>query len=368
MRHITIMSWQKGVYSPQIDSLLLMCRLLGISPLRFFCERSPLTSFAPVRKGSKERPITLREKRTALSSDELRLALEAVLVSEEEPPPSINEVAKRLGYRDRVPLYKRFPELCHAITARHQKLDPNFRRLHKQRIRADELQQALEAALMGDEEPPPSVEEVAKRLGYRSSSILYNRFPGLCRAITSRHLEQYSIEHLQRELEAVLESADSFPSPDEVAQRLGCPGRMLREQFPELWSAITRRYIEPLDIVALRAALVNEIQSDEEPRSMREIARALGYPVHIYLRIFPDECREISARRQAYRKRNKELRMQAIQKEVLRAVLAIEAEKAYPSERRVMEYVDRFCVCPPLFQLEIIVPWKEILIKRGYRV
>ena len=143
---------------------------------------------------------------------------------------------------------------------------------------------------------------------------------------------------------------------------------MLREQFPELWSAITRRYIEPLDIVDLRAVLEKEIQSHEEPRSMREIARALGYPVHIFLRIFPDECREISTRRQVYRKRNKELRMRSIQKEVLRAVLAIEAEKAYPSERRVMEHVDRFCVCPPLFQLEIIVPWKEILIKRGYRV
>jgi hypothetical protein len=119
-------------------------------------------------------------------------------------------------------------------------------------------------------------DEVASRLGYRSSSALYNRFPELCCAITARHLEQYNIEHLRPELEAFLDYAVPSPSLGEVAKHLGCPAKVLRNSFPELCRPITRQRrlrSEPIDIEGLRAALERELLSNEEPRSMRQVAK-----------------------------------------------------------------------------------------------
>lgn len=241
----TVAEWQRGANAPQFDTLLLISRLLGTTPRSFLLEKPTAPDFAPVKRGSDIHPIVLREKRTALSSDELRQALEAVLTS--------------------------------------------------------------------DEDPPPSLEEVTKRLGYRSSTVLRNRFPELCSAIVSRHTV-------------------------------------------------------PIDIKGLRVALERELLSNEEPRSMREVARDLGHPVQTLLRYHPDLCHEIAARRKAYRKRNKEARRQKIREEVRRVVLAMHAEKKYPSQRRVMEHVDRSCVSPPLFELEAYIPWCEVLIELAYQV
>ncbi len=49
----------------------------------------------------------------------LHEALEAILQNAEDPPLSMHEVAQRLGY-DQSHLYKRFPDLCQAISKRYQ--------------------------------------------------------------------------------------------------------------------------------------------------------------------------------------------------------------------------------------------------------
>jgi AraC-like DNA-binding protein len=364
----TVAVWQKGASSPQFETLLLISRHLGTTPRSFFLEKSTIPNFAPVRRGNNVHSIALRESRTALNSDELRLALETVLSSDEDPPPSIDEVARRLGYRGYTQFYTRFPELSRAITARHQRRNPNYRRLKRKSMSSDELRQALEAVLTGDEDPSPSVYEVARRLGYRSSSALYRRFSELCRAITVKHLDQYGREYLQRELEAALKCSDPPPSLEEVAERLGCPISMLRKKFPKLCQAIVSRHTVPIDIEGLRSALEGELLSNEEPRSMREVARSIGYPVQTFLWYLPDLCHEIAARRKAHRKRNKEVRRQMVREEVRRVVLAVHAEKKYPSQRRVRECVDRSCVSPPLFELEVLTPWREALIELGYQI
>jgi AraC-like DNA-binding protein len=363
----TVAEWQKGVNSPQFDTLLLISRLLGTDPRSFLLEKPTISSFAPVKIGSDVHPIILRESRTALSMDELRQALKAVLTSDEYPSPSISEVAKRLGYRRWSSLYARFPELCRAITAKHQRQNPNYRRLQRSSMSQDELRQALEGVLTSDEYPSSSVDEIARRLGYRSSSPLYRRFPELCHAISARHQEQYNIEHLRPELEAILECIDSAPALNEVAKRLGCPVNVLRKRFPELCSAIVERHFKPINTEDLHAALKRELRSNREPRSMREVAKDLGYPVKTLRGLFPDVCREISAQGQAYHRKHNRLRMQTIQNEVRRVVLTIHAEYAYPSQRKVMERIDRSCVCPPIFGLEAYSSWNEIMRELGYR-
>src|SRR5206468_4394133 len=49
----------------------------------------------------------------------LKSALEGVLASDQRPYPTVQDVAKRLECCDTV-LYDHFPELCHAIAKRHR--------------------------------------------------------------------------------------------------------------------------------------------------------------------------------------------------------------------------------------------------------
>ncbi|MEH2158870.1 TniQ family protein [Nostoc sp.] len=51
--------------------------------------------------------------------DFLRSELERALENEEYPPPTLIEISKKIGQNNTNVLYKNFPELCYAITAKH---------------------------------------------------------------------------------------------------------------------------------------------------------------------------------------------------------------------------------------------------------
>lgn len=89
--------------------------------------------------------------------------------------PCVAEVARRIGWTF-CRLSRNFPELCRLVTRRHVKSQ-------KERWRkvGDDLKASLE------EDPPPSMAEMIKRLGYSETS-LYSRFQALCRRIGRRHL------------------------------------------------------------------------------------------------------------------------------------------------------------------------------------
>jgi hypothetical protein len=63
------------------------------------------------------------------------------LQSKEDPPPSMREVARRLSY-DQSHLYKHFPDLCHAISARYLAYQQEQRQSRLRRI-SGEIQQTL---------------------------------------------------------------------------------------------------------------------------------------------------------------------------------------------------------------------------------
>ncbi len=345
------------------------------SPLRL---RFPELSKAITAKYQKRNSKRKRGK----SSDELRQALETALASNEEPPPSLKEVAQRLGYRSLGPLYGRFPELSQAITAKYQKYNP----CRREPMGSDELRHALESVLASDEEPPPSLKEVAQRLGYQSASPIQIRFPELSQAITAQYHQGYpyfaflskcfpqlpqavslkrrNSEDLQQTLETLLESADPMIwHQQQIRKRLGYSIHKLHHCFPELSVLLQRRLIQSpdFDIEGLQAALEKELLSDDEPRSLAAVARSLGYPVQILKKFFPVVCQQINAREKLHRKKRTELRQQKIQEEVQRVMLHLHAEYKYPNSSQVLKRVDRFCVCPPIFYLEVYVLWRKLL-------
>src|SRR6266567_4255155 len=255
--------------------------------------------------------------------EELRQALEAVLASDEDPPPSVAEVAQRLGYRSERSLYRRLPELSRAIAERHRKYKFNRQKL----MSLEELRQALEAILANDEEPFPSIQEVAQRLGYRHPTFLYKHFPELSRAIS---MKKRNREDLQQKLEMFLKDADPAITQQEIAKHFGWSINKLHHHCPELRSTLEKRLIQSFDIEALQAALEKELTSDSVPQSLSAVARSLGYPVRTLMRFFPEICQKIIVRGQVYRKARSELRKQRVQDEVQRAVLTIHAEQKYP--------------------------------------
>ena len=113
------MGWREGRTIPSLGSLLQICSALGTTPLRLL--RGDVGGVdRPTARRLPTPPVQRRPRRnhTALERQALRQALEAVLASEAQPPPSLRAVAERL---DETTTYLRrhLPGLCRAISARH---------------------------------------------------------------------------------------------------------------------------------------------------------------------------------------------------------------------------------------------------------
>jgi hypothetical protein len=68
--------------------------------------------------------------------------------------------------------------------------------MHKSRrnvaqLESHQLRAALEAALANTEQPPPSLAQLARRLGHEKTQMLRRRFPELCQAISDRHIDYH---------------------------------------------------------------------------------------------------------------------------------------------------------------------------------
>jgi hypothetical protein len=129
-------------YVPRLELLLKLCHCFGTSPLRFLTADQivvdlsrinfPVLSQLPARPKTSPKPF---------DTAGLRRALETVLTGDEDPPPPMRQVAKRLGYRH-ADLHNRFPDLCRAISARYLAYRKEQSRQKIQRL-CDEVRQAI---------------------------------------------------------------------------------------------------------------------------------------------------------------------------------------------------------------------------------
>jgi hypothetical protein len=112
--------WQSGQVLPQLNVLLKICYCLRTSVLHFLTEYTVEENVDLITTLSQTQTVNQLTQLPNMESDLSRVQrfLEDVLHGEEEPPPPMTEVAKRLG-RDRRVLRRRFPELCMAISARY---------------------------------------------------------------------------------------------------------------------------------------------------------------------------------------------------------------------------------------------------------
>jgi AraC-like DNA-binding protein len=165
-----------------------------------------------------------------LDDSVIRKALEESLAL--EMPLPVNRSAKSLGFETESPLTARFPDLCLAIKAK---------RTNVQTVRRITVASALEAAL--SEDPPPTVEQVASRLGYATEGTIRIWAPRLCARLIARRqgFAERSKKALKNRLKGMLKE-NPPPSLREVHARLGITRAISYGNFAEIHCAITARH------------------------------------------------------------------------------------------------------------------------------
>jgi len=139
----TLDAWRSGKQIPQIESLMRLCYFCGVSLYELFTAQPGTLDLSKMRFHSLPNipnPAGKRRRRTRFDAIRIQLYLEAVL-TQEEPPPSMRVVAKRLNYSPRE-LRSHFPGLCRAISTRRKDY---FKTLREQllRQRKEEVRKAI---------------------------------------------------------------------------------------------------------------------------------------------------------------------------------------------------------------------------------
>jgi AraC-like DNA-binding protein len=245
-----------------------------------------------------------RQAQTSLLEAQVR----DILAANETPPPSLPQVAQRLG-TSVTTLGRRLPALCAEIVRRHQA----DRQMERQRRQA-----FLDQLIAENPATPPSLSQVAQSLGLRKTDSLPRKFPEASRLIAARYevYQEQARALAEAALQAALNSAVSpLPSLIQIAQQLGYPNSTyLQIHFPDLCHQLVQRCQASKQQVA-RAKLETFLSSasPDPTLSLSTISRRLGYHYATLKRLCPDLCQTITERYQSYRDEKKRAVKQALE-------------------------------------------------------
>jgi methylphosphotriester-DNA--protein-cysteine methyltransferase len=226
---------------------------------------------------------------------------------EETPPPSLKEMAERLGYNSSITLRCYFPEVCDRITANYrqsargeEKKEASGKRLQEDEV----IQAALESA--SKEDLPPSLTYISRQLGYTTSMAIRKRFPDLCKAVTGKRLNSGSVrrKQIEPELEQAL-SSDPPTSLGAIAKKLGYrTNAVLRTKYPELRRRINERYAKynQAQFMGRVRREVELILVETPPPPLKVVLQRIGISDGFLKKHFPEEHRALSTRYLNYRK------------------------------------------------------------------
>ncbi len=203
-----------------------------------------------------------------------------------------------------------------------------------------QMRQVLETLLSSEEiDPYPSLKEIAWGMGCDVSTIR-KHCPDLCRASVMRYKRQWTGEDAQMRmrqgLENALASSERLPLTT-VARQIGCDTSTLHKYFPGLCQAVVKRYRERFDYERIHRRLQEVLATSAEVPSVCELARQMGYKVHILWCNYTDLCKQISARYLAQQRKRHEERIAQTFEEIRRAMLELHEQAIYPGARQVCE-------------------------------
>ncbi len=182
----TVENWFSQQKLPQMDMLLRICFVLGLS----LCEvlLNDVTTLHPrVHEGNPKKKLSPLSKWQPKPFDEeqMKRALEDILAEKEEPPPSVNEVARRLGYDPHV-LYKCDKATCRAISVRYLEYIRRQREERLQRLREEVRLLAQQLHAEGKSLSKHHLSQVLKKRGYLRSPELREAFEEVRRELEGK--------------------------------------------------------------------------------------------------------------------------------------------------------------------------------------
>lgn len=249
--HLAIRRLLKSEILPTMKMLINICYPLDFSPVALF------TDLPEIRNAKK----TVKSKSTPLTKDEIELRLP--LYFAENPPPSANEVARRIGWTT-TRFQRNFPIDYKKIVERYlqnqaDKL-PNY--TDKQ------IKEFLLNAL--SENPPRSLQSIFRNFGCRNTGYrYYQRFPDLCERIVNRYKNVNRKEFDSEKAKQILRSAimkKPVPSFSEIARRLNCKRGTLNKRLPELSAELHKKYKDS----------VKNVQKQKKEQMREEIIQAIN--------------------------------------------------------------------------------------------
>jgi len=253
----------------------------SVEPLRF---RHRTLCYGIVRK----RQSAMRSScRVPTRAPVPRERIEKALAAELGKPgfTDLGAVAASVGLSSQRRLYKGFHDLRVAILAKNATI-------RKQRLEANRsaLTAVIEASLGSalHQQPVPTVEQVARSLGYATTKPLTSRFSELCEQLRACSYRLRQVKHgfrVNRRFaragehvrQRLTEALGEFPPPScaQVVRSISGHRTQIRESFPELWRAVHARYVEYTKEArrAKREAFAGEVR-----RAFRELRRQGIYP------------------------------------------------------------------------------------------
>jgi len=187
-------SWITSSQSHHLNAILKVVYNLQISLVDFFVN-SPLEIVAklPINNSATTYKYSQQPgRKKVFKHSDLEKAQHILSAAVNKlPPPSINEIAQRIGCCGST-IRLNFPDLYAAIVTKSHPDQNKY------------LQEQLMAAL--SEEPPRPMLTISQSLGYKSSGIFYALFPEICYQI-SRRYKEYKAEIIHAKYQEVRDAA-----------------------------------------------------------------------------------------------------------------------------------------------------------------
>ena len=329
--------WFNGYQDPRVDTLFrtlyglrlpIACLLKGACP-------------APPSEGQARKSLEFQRTREVApkrSREQIRAALEEAL--QEQPAPSLNEVARKLGYGTTTRIGVADRDLCRRIVLNHLRSGRSHwwrRRGAKPICDLSHMKKVLEDYLASDR-PVPPLDRIAASLGYAADGSLRTKFPGLCGALAARIAEQNRarLAAIGPALEQALQETPP-PTLRQVAMRVGFSAScVVKAHAPGLYEKLktTRKAYEKSRLAELRNNL-EAVSVENPPPSLKSVYARLGVTESIMNTSFPELRCEIGLRSRRYREEQAQARRDAVRAEIREIVRTLHAQGICPSLPRV---------------------------------
>lgn len=210
---------------PSFNIFLQICSTLAIKPWEFLTA-SALTAPSPLHMMMSQLPKVSYSERKLMTREDLeclRQALETILAQDFQFPLNLVYVAQRLGCS--------LSTIRRHCPAQYQALAMRYKPVYATNTSHDRLQEALERALESDEVKP--LESIAEELRC-TTKVLRKYFPDLSQAVVRRVRNRIDHTRIQHCLQEVLASSAPVPSLNDLARQLGYNPSTIRRAFPGL--------------------------------------------------------------------------------------------------------------------------------------